>query len=102
MFHLIGKIRQMPIHKRKWIAFSIAFSFCLILFLLWISVWFPKSHISFELQNKEFVKPADSLASNIFSLWEDAEVKFSNLKNTIKNINFVGESNYVQEETSKN
>ena len=70
MFELIESVRQKSDRTKKWIAFSVSFSFCAIIFAIWISVWYP------SWRNGELAKKQNS---------ESALAPLSSLKETFSN-----------------
>ncbi len=80
MFDLIENLRQKPDRVKKKIAFSISFSFCLVVFVVWLTVIYP------DFKDKQKRKSASSISSStpVDTLASVFTSSFSKINNQVK------------------
>ena len=84
LFDLIEKMREKPEKVKNRIAFGVAFSFALIIFLLWLTVIMPDFSASRSRENKAVAdepSPLSTFGAAISSGFSAIGGQFSNLKN---------------------
>lgn len=58
MFEIIDNLRQKPDRSKKRIAFLVSFSFCLIIFVVWLTVIYP------DFKRRQERKTASSISTS--------------------------------------
>lgn len=88
MFDWLDKIRKEPASKRRLISFGISLFFTGIIFVVWLTVWFPGIARKTEIVKKEdsFSTPKDNFFKSASDAWQGITDQYSRLKNVLGGI----------------
>ncbi len=88
MFELLESVRKKPENTKRLIAFFISFLFCALMFVIWISVWYPQwkdGELAKQTDTPSTLAPLSSLTQTFSSGFSQVGNEFSKLKTIIKN-----------------
>jgi predicted PurR-regulated permease PerM len=92
MFNWLDNMRKQPLARRRFVAFSITLLFTGALFVVWLTVWLPDFNNQTAVAEKtaEFSTPKDTFTQNFASSWSAISGQFTQLKQSIENVNVTG------------